>query len=248
MMKTLSALGFAVLCLGAAAAPGAAADSTCAACHEKTDSPATLEHDFADWKGSVHARAGVACEACHGGNPAEADKTKAHKGIDASTHQSSPLYFTNIPETCGACHQDELKAFKGSAHSRALQRTGQGPNCVTCHGSMANTVMTGREMERTCTLCHRRPTQAYLARMRLDDSGATVEKLRVALRAAQDAGASRPDQESAVQELEKLQRAAVMDWHSFDMSKVLSESTDIKGRARKLLEELRPAEAGPSKR
>lgn len=246
MRRASSAAAIAFLCL-AAGAPAVAAESSCVGCHQKGGVPETVEHDFAEWKDSSHARAGVSCEACHGGNPAEQDKTKAHMGILPSTDKKSPLYFTNIPASCGACHQDELKAFQSSAHSKALQRTGQGPNCVTCHGSMANRVLAPHDMEMTCTLCHRRPTQAYLARMRLDDSGATLKKLRIALRAAQDAGASKESQERAYAELDKLQRAAVIDWHSFDMDKVLKESTDIKGRARAILEELRGKEAAPAR-
>jgi hypothetical protein len=224
------------------AAPGVAAfaaDGSCVACHEKGGASTAVEHGFADWKDSSHARAGVDCQACHGGNPAETDKAKAHAGILRSTDKKSPLYFTRVPETCGSCHQAEKQAFESSPHGKALQRTGQGPNCVTCHGAMANRVLAPRDMEMTCTLCHRRPTQAYLARMALDDSGATLKKLRVALRAAQDGGAATQAREKDLVELEKAQRAATVDWHAFDMPKVLSESREVKDKARAALEDLR---------
>lgn len=150
MKRFVCGMGSALLCLTMPVV--AAADGSCVACHKTVDAPAYVEHNFKDWENSAHARAGVSCESCHGGDPAAQDKAKAHAGVIRSTAKNSPLYYTAIPESCGSCHQPELKAFKTSVHSQQLQRTGQGPNCLTCHGSMANHVLAPREMETTCTL------------------------------------------------------------------------------------------------
>src|SRR3989338_3806820 len=123
---------------------GFAQENSCVQCHQKADGVAYLEHNFTDWESSVHARGKISCDACHGGNPSKSVKGEAHKGMRSSREEKSPLYFTNIPATCGSCHQAEFKAFKKSAHYRDLQKSGRGPNCVTCHGSMANHVLAPR--------------------------------------------------------------------------------------------------------
>src|ERR1035438_2359206 len=95
--------------------------SSCVTCHRTISGVNYLEHDFADWTQSVHAKANVSCEACHGGNPAAQDIHEAHKGLKPSTDKSSPVYFTHIPATCGTCHEAEFKAFQKSAHYQELE-------------------------------------------------------------------------------------------------------------------------------
>lgn len=238
MKRIVIATGSALLGLALLALPGTAAESSCVACHKKTSLPAYVEHNFKDWKGSAHARAGVACETCHGGDPSAADKAKAHAGVIPSREKNSPLYFTAIPESCGGCHQPEFKAFKASAHARELQRSGQGPNCVTCHGAMANHVLPLREMEMTCTLCHRRPTQAYAARLGLEESAAAVKRLEKAVRKAKAAKTASDRQLREFEEIAMLQRSASAEWHGFDMPKAIAASKDIRLRAATALEEL----------
>jgi hypothetical protein len=240
-------IAIAFLCLTALRVPGAAEESSCVSCHRKTGASAYMQHNFRDWEESAHAQAGVGCEACHGGNPLAQDMAKAHEGVISSTKKESPLYFSRVPESCGTCHREEHKAFKASVHYKALQSTGQGPNCVTCHGSMANQVLEPREMEMTCTLCHRRPTQAYLARMGLADSQTALIRLEKALRRAKAAGIPTESQDRAFVELYKLQRTAQVDWHTFDMPKVLAAEQDIKARAKAAIGELSAKEPKPAK-
>lgn len=245
MRKTIRAFGLASLALTAFAVRGAAAESSCVDCHRGEGMPAYTAHGFTEWEKSIHAESGVGCESCHGGDRFASDKFKAHAGVRPSTMKDSGLYFTNIPETCGACHQNELKAFKASAHYKELNRTGKGPNCVTCHGSMASHVLAPREMEMTCTLCHRKPTQAYAARMGLEDSGSVLRSLERAVHRAKNAGLSFEQQERAYEDAYKLQSAAEVDWHSFDMVKVLAETRDVQMRAGTALRELNAKQPKP---
>lgn len=237
MKKIVRGMGSVLLGLAMLPATGAAADSSCVACHKTVDAPAYVEHNFKDWESSVHARAGVGCESCHGGDPAASEKAKAHAGVIRSTAKNSPLYYTAIPESCGSCHQPELKAFKASVHYKQLHRTGHGPNCLTCHGSMASHVLAPRDMEMTCTLCHRRPTQAYVARLGLDEAASAVKRLEKAVHQAKAAGTASEGQERAYEEIAKLQRDASADWHAFDMPKAIETAARIRVRAAAALDE-----------
>lgn len=52
----------------------------------------------------------LACESCHGGNPAGTDKTTAHAGFD-------PLPSANNPQkACGGCHAEVVATAKDSLH------------------------------------------------------------------------------------------------------------------------------------
>jgi len=165
----LGLLGVAALAVAAAApvapreARRAAADTaavarqsrnSCVGCHGLQSGATEAGHGFAAWKSSPHARAGVTCEACHGGNPAAQDPTNAHNGVNPSSDPASRVYFTRVPTTCGQCHASEAAYFRTSVHSARLQSDGRGPNCVTCHGSMATRILTPDSALGTCTACH----------------------------------------------------------------------------------------------
>ncbi len=128
--------------------------NTCVACHSLQSGNTEGGHGFAAWKSSPHAAAGVTCEACHGGNPAAADPAEAHQGVKRSSDQASRVYFTRVPSTCGQCHASEAGYFRSSVHYARLESDGRGPNCVTCHGSMATRVLTPDSALGTCTACH----------------------------------------------------------------------------------------------
>jgi hypothetical protein len=71
-----------------------------------------------------------------------------------STQPSSPLFYSQIPQTCGRCHAAELGYFRSSLHYARLRSDGRGPNCVTCHGAMATSVLTPEGVLTTCSACH----------------------------------------------------------------------------------------------
>ncbi|MDP2600480.1 MAG: hypothetical protein Q8P84_07110 [Deltaproteobacteria bacterium] len=200
--------------------PSASAkEGSCAQCHQTLKTSSLLEHNYADWKGSIHAQKGVGCEACHGGNPATTDPVKAHQGVLPSGNKSSSVYFKNVGKTCGKCHAAEYTEFRKSAHYRMLQNTGKGPNCLTCHGSMATTVMKYKEMESTCSLCHGKPSLAAKALSLIDTAKRSLDLYQKKL--AQKWGTKIPkeDQEKEKEYLLRYRQIQQM-WHSFDVTKV----------------------------
>jgi len=223
-------------------APGgvfaAGSASTCVNCHRTISGVNYLEHDFVDWAQSVHAKAGVTCEACHGGNPAVKDLHEAHKGMKSSTNKSSPVYFTRIPATCGTCHQAEYKAFQKSAHYQELERSGRGPNCVTCHGSMANHILAPRDLDQSCSLCHKEPTQAFATMLALNNAVHSVTRLSRAIEVAQGQGLQTAAQEQVYLDVKALERQAREEWHTFKMPQVLAASQEITRRVNAAINEL----------
>ncbi len=151
------------LLLGAAVAAGlappAAAQparpvSRCADCHARLPESTGAGHGFAAWRGSPHSLAGVTCEQCHGGDPSATEASAAHRGVYRSSDTASSVYFARIPDTCGRCHASEAGYFRSSMHYARLRSDGRGPNCVTCHGSMATTILTPERVLATCSACH----------------------------------------------------------------------------------------------
>jgi len=138
----------------AAHAQGARTPSRCVDCHSRLPDQTGAGHGFTAWRGSPHAAAGVACEACHGGDASATDAATAHRGVAPSTDTASSVFFVRIPDTCGRCHASEAGYFRSSMHFARLRSDGHGPNCVTCHGSMATTVLTPERVLSTCSACH----------------------------------------------------------------------------------------------
>jgi len=67
------------------------------------------------------------CSSCHG----------VHKILPLSD-SASPIYYENIPHTCGQCHQAIAKEFAESVHGLAVkQGLRDAPVCTDCHGEHA---------------------------------------------------------------------------------------------------------------
>ncbi|MBI4365492.1 MAG: hypothetical protein HY543_01595 [Deltaproteobacteria bacterium] len=215
-------IGLAVLGLCCAAATAGWAANSCVTCHASLPAAQQKIHGFAEWSRSAHAQSNVACDACHGGNPAQSAREAAHRGLLSSGRPESPLYFTRIPATCGGCHAAELAAFKTSTHYKELQRSGRGPNCVTCHGAMATRVLTPGQMAETCSLCHTQPTAADAALVTLNQAGALLRTW------AAKSGAS-----PQLAEARRRYTEATRQWHAFNMREVANEARAIVQMARK---------------
>ena len=88
----------------------------------------------------------LACESCHGGDPARADKVGAHAGLDATPSVRDPV------KACGDCHGETAATARNSLHAtlstfpRVLgNRAGKGASphvdearrnhCSACHTS-----------------------------------------------------------------------------------------------------------------
>ena len=77
----------------------------CIECHSQS-SPGIVEH----WKGSTHARKGVACVECHQANKGDAD------GFD---HYGVHIATIVTPRDCSTCHPHEAEEFANSHHAAA---------------------------------------------------------------------------------------------------------------------------------
>jgi len=128
--------------------------NSCVDCHSRPDIDNATGKNYQDWKGSVHDKNSVMCNACHLGNPNSKNKETAHENVFRTGDSRSTVYFKNIPGTCGNCHKEEFNQFKKSLHFIRLETTESGPNCVTCHGARATKIVTPVEIEGLCTNCH----------------------------------------------------------------------------------------------
>jgi hypothetical protein len=219
----VATLGFAALVAAGAPTAGAQTSAQCVTCHQGLPERSQAGHGFAAWRQSPHAAAGVGCEACHGGDPAAADRLAAHRGVLASSDRASSVYYSTIPTTCGRCHAAELGYFRASAHFTRLRTDGRGPNCVTCHGAMATSVLSADQVLGTCSACHVAGGVAPLDRAResapvLALVRAEADLYHVVATAAAEAPAARRARASAALERARRNLAAAAEvWHSFHL-------------------------------
>jgi nitrate/TMAO reductase-like tetraheme cytochrome c subunit len=148
-----------------AEASTADAPNFCVECHSNPDFLVTakkLYDYFQEWEVSVHRQEDVSCEDCHGGNSEVRDKKRAHgTEVSGGLTVGSAVSFENIPSTCGGCHGDIYEGFRQSnhfAHLRKKKQEKQGPNCVTCHGSINATVLNVNTVQEACQRCHNEET------------------------------------------------------------------------------------------
>jgi hypothetical protein len=101
----------------------------------------------AEWKQSVHAKNGVGCSGCHGGNP----KDKTFDGAMWNAPSFRPhLKKQDIPALCAKCHADpnymrpfnisstsQYAEYKLSVHGKRLLESGDTKvaACTDCHGT-----------------------------------------------------------------------------------------------------------------
>jgi hypothetical protein len=102
------------------------------------------------WKESFHAKHNVSCHDCHGGAPEDASMAMMHQRGFKGTPKDR-----DIPEFCGTCHIAILNNYLKSGHGKTFIATGDGPNCVTCHGSH-NIQLASMDIinEQLCSQCH----------------------------------------------------------------------------------------------
>lgn len=146
-------------------------DDRCAACHKE------LGNEMVDvdlfFATDIHARSGLSCVDCHGGNSGSEDPDAA---MDPAAGFRGAPEHGDIPEFCGRCHSDpeymrrykpglpvdQLQLYKTSLHGqRLLEGDENVATCVSCHG-VHNTRPTSepkspthpRNLAETCGHCH----------------------------------------------------------------------------------------------
>lgn len=225
--------------------PGHAASNSCITCHESLLPSTQRAHDFSEWRDSVHAKRGVTCEQCHGGNAATTDVKQAHQGIVRSTQPNSPLYYKRIADTCGTCHASEATEYKKSFHARELERTGRGPNCTTCHGSMATRILNPQELEQTCALCHSLRPVASEALVTLNQAGTALKRWKETAAQSKAGGHLTVDQASALASAQQAYQEVQRKWHSLDMQAVLDRSRKIIANAKQAIQSIKLKTGSP---
>lgn len=79
------------------------------------------------YRTSAHAKSGITCDGCHGGDSSQSDKAKAHSGFVARPDTAATLTM------CGNCHRQPLEFFKVSKHVASRPNAAR-LDCVECHG------------------------------------------------------------------------------------------------------------------
>ncbi len=236
------------------------AQNSCASCHIEQAGPASSrEYDQVrpfgpvaiahvdDWDRSAHRRAGVGCDACHGGRVGTYETFEAHQGILNSGNPASRVNRANLPQTCGSCHTGQYTAFQQSHHFQLLREGDRrGPTCSTCHGQVLARVLSPTRLERQCARCHGpdgiapRPGRPEDIRLLLEGVGETRASLDAARRlldGVRDASRRR-DLEDAYQQAEVPLIQAVRAGHEFVFDNLRERLATARERVATLFEQL----------
>jgi hypothetical protein len=233
-----------IVCFLAAPLSAAWEENQCVQCHQTEKLPISLGHSFDEWRASNHARAGVGCEKCHGGDASVMDEGKAHQDVKPASDPASKVHVRHMVTTCGACHAKEREAYEQTVHARQVADRQGGATCSTCHGSMATSFPSPADLRSRCAVCHSKPVQAQAALSVWAAAKIQLYRARRAIEAVEGkdtewyAGALK-----RFHEMEKTYRDISMQWHRFATKGVLRNSHDLL-KLGKLLDE----EAGVHKR
>ena len=124
--------------------------SACIQCHTSDSMEPKIRQLVEEWRRSWHAGNNVSCHDCHGGAPEDASMSMSHqRGFKGSPED------TEIPEFCGECHIAIMENYLDSGHGKTFLQTGDGPSCITCHGSH-DIQQASMEIinEQLCSRCH----------------------------------------------------------------------------------------------
>ncbi len=202
-----------LLCSGLAGT--AQAEVVCIQCH--IDLPEEYSLPVKLWRKSIHAENNITCDACHGGDPKDADNAmspdRGFVGVPKAV---------DIPSICGRCHVGVLKDFLASAHGRALGEGG--PTCVTCHNNhLVLKASLDLINEKTCSQCH-----SYERARQIHDAMAQTEAAIVAMDARiADFRKTGTDTETLEKRLFAVRNSFHSLSHEVDVKKVRAASTSI---------------------
>lgn len=126
--------------------PVLAEETVCIQCHGGQEG--RLGAPVGQWQTSIHAKNGISCHDCHGGDPSD-----FAMAMDPSRGFIGVPQYTEVPAFCARCHLGVGEDYAASAHGQALDRGG--PQCVVCHGNHT-VVKASIELinEQSCSRCH----------------------------------------------------------------------------------------------
>jgi len=247
VIRCLQVLGLSAALLGLGVGTGLASEeNSCEACHANPDFMVTnkkLFEYFQEWSASVHKQEGVTCDDCHGGDPTASDARKAHGAGVKASDPASGIYYKNVPETCGSCHDEILSGFRKSNHFKHVEKKKkkdeQGPTCVTCHGSINSEVLNVNSVAAACARCHNKER---------DNHPENPEKAREALnrflsiqRFYRYIGVRAEAQEARefFREIDpQIGRLSVI-WHTFDLKEIDQATGEVLAKMKAKRDEIR---------
>jgi len=245
MWPALAILPFAPPALAAAEPAAAPPENSCVDCHRDPDFIVTnnkLYDYYQQWSGSIHEQEGVTCDECHGGNARSADADAAHADGVRSSDPASGIYFENVPETCGRCHEGVLAGFRESSHFEHVEEDPgeeQGPTCVTCHGSVDSAVLNVNTVVAACARCHNEesdnhPEHPGKAREVLNRFLSIQRFYRyITIRAEPE------EAQVFFADLEPRLAKLAVTWHTFDLDAIEAETAAVLARMKAKREEIR---------
>ncbi len=204
-------------------------ESVCIQCHGGLDGH--LGDPVKDWQGSVHARNGVSCHDCHGGDPTDFAMAKnPDRGFIGAPD------YEKVPEFCGRCHIGVLEDYQSSAHGKAVAEGGA--QCVVCHGNHAVVeAYIGLINEESCTRCHDYGRAAEI-KLAIKDTDAQIVDMEDELQRIHKLGFTTEDLEGALFSLRNQFRRV---FHSVDVQRVRQETGSVQaelGKMRQKVEEI----------
>jgi predicted CXXCH cytochrome family protein len=148
-----------------------ATKNSCLTCHAALDAPLGVPQEtFAQ---DIHARKGLTCASCHGGDAASDDQERA---MNRAAGFRGEIPRTQIPALCAGCHSDaaymrkynpslrtdQLSQYQTSVHGKRLARgDAKVAVCSDCHGfhairpaSDTRSNVHPLNIAQTCARCH----------------------------------------------------------------------------------------------
>ncbi len=216
-------------------------------CHEDRIRQLSLDN-YNQWSDSAHAHENVTCEKCHGGDAGAQTKEAAHKGIKAPTELDSPVYYKNVPNTCGrdGCHPDELKQFKNSMHYQRLQAVKLAPSCSTCHAPHTFKVLDPEVFRGFCIQCHYVgkvapidvPVKAEYALKTASKLSREITKVKDDIFWSKKQGKDVTAAEESIEEAVAVINRLPLMWHAFNLDNFENEEKIAKTAIEKAKESL----------
>jgi nitrate/TMAO reductase-like tetraheme cytochrome c subunit len=212
-----------------ASSPARTAEGNCVKCHAQSTGRA--EEVVRLHLSSAHGRAGGDCNDCHGGDPTQTDKTKAHSSnFTGKPDRSATLTM------CGACHAPQFAQFKTGKHFQEKQGTPR-LDCAECHGahSVGNQPETF-SLGQFCVSCH---GLEYLPPLpqEFQDLLNLSDDLRDAF--AQLAKKGRKPSEEAIDRRKEIRRLTAEIVHPTDLNGGLTRIPHIVSRGEKLKQQIK---------